>query len=469
MKYLMIIPLAIALTGCSVYSNYKRPAMEYEAAEVRVGTTEADGSTGAAAPSASGAQAEGSDTLAALATMPWRELFRDPCLQQWIEAGLKSNTDLRIAQLRTEEAAATLTASKLAFLPSASLSADGSVARKSASRFTVGPSASWELDIFGKQRNLKKGAEAAFYASEAYRQAVQTSLVATIAESYYTLLMLDGQLAISERTLKTWDENIRVMQALKKAGRTNEAGVLQAQANRMRVENNVLSLRDQIRAQENAVRSLLLNPLFDLTRGTLTEQEFPEALSGGIPLQMLSNRPDVREAEYDLQKAFYDVNVARSAFYPSLTLSGNLGWSTTSGSGVSSPSSFIASALGSLTAPLFSRGKLRADLKTAKAEYEIASLNFQQKLLDAGLEVNDALSAWQTARDRLVIDRQQIQTLQDAVRTSELLMRNTSTTYLEVLTAQQHLLEAELTAASDRYAVLSSLITLYSSLATPTD
>ena len=276
--------------------------------------------------------------------------------------------------------------------------------------------------------------------------------------------MLDEQLDISERTLKTWDENIRVLQALKRAGRTNEAAVLQARANRMRVENSAFTLQKQIAEQENAIRSLLLDPGANMTRGKLSQQIFPHTLSSGITLELLSNRPDVRAAEFELQKAFYDINVARAAFYPSLTLSGNAGWVTSSGVGVGNPSSWIANVIGSLAAPLFNRGTNNANLRISKAQYEIASLNFQQKLLDAGMEVNNALSAWQTAHQRLILDKKQIVALKGAVHNTRLLMRNTSTNYLEVLTAQQRLLEAEITEASDKYDELQAVVSLYHAL-----
>ncbi|WP_301709670.1 TolC family protein, partial [uncultured Duncaniella sp.] len=427
--------------GCGLYSGYERPAIGYDAEHMCLPDS----------------------VCSPLAAMSWRELFTDEYLSAWIDSGLNSNTDLRIAALKVEEARATLSASRLAFLPSVSMGADGSVGSGSSDRFSIGPSASWEIDAFGKQRNLKMGAEASWFASQAYRQAVQSQLVATIADGYYTLLMLDEQLSISERTLTTWDENIRVLQALKRAGRTNEAAVLQARANRMRVESSTLTLRNQIAEQENAIRSLLLDPDADMARGSLREQSFPESLSAGIPIDLLSNRPDVREAEYRLQKSFYDINVARAAFYPSITLSGNAGWTTSSGS-VGNPSSWIANALGSVVVPIFNRGTNKANLDIARARYEENLLDFQQKLLDAGMEVNNALIAWQTANGRLALDRKQIVALKGAVHNTRLLMRNTTTNYLEVLTAQQRLLEAELSEASDRFDVIRSVISLYHAL-----
>lgn len=440
--YIILSSLIFLFTGCGLYSKYERPPVEFDVSEI-------------------GSQ----DTIVSpISYISWKELFTDSNLQSWIEMGLESNTDLRIAKLKVDEAEATLKASRLAFLPSVNIDVEGNVAHSSANRFSVGPSASWEIDIFGKLRNQKLGSEAAFYASAAYCRAVKTLLVSSIANSYYTLLMLDEQLSISERTLKTWDENIRVMQALKRAGRTNEAAVLQARTNRMKVENSAITLRNQIKIQENAVRSILLNPEADLARGALKDQIFPDTVASGVSLAMLSNRPDVIAAEYELQKKFYDVNIARASFYPSLTLSGNIGWTTSSGMGISNPSSFIANAIGSLTAPLFNRGKNKANLKIAKSEQEIAFLTFQQKLLDAGIEVNDALSSWQTAKDRLILDKKQIVALKGAVHNTRLLMRNSNTNYLEVLTAQQRLLEAELTEANDRFDEIQSIISLYHAL-----
>lgn len=439
-RHTLLVAIPLCLGSCSLYSKYETVSTEYDATKI--------------------CESETADTT--LCQLSWRQLFTDPYLTSWIENGLTSNTDLRTAMLKVEEAEATLTASRLAFLPSVSVGAEGSAGVNSTNRFQIAPSASWEIDIFGKQRNLKLGAEASLLASEAYRQAVQSELIASIANGYYTLLMLDEQLDISERTIKTWDENIRALQALKRAGRTNEAAVLQAKANRMSVENSALTLKSRIKEQENAIKSLLLNPEADMARGKFAQQEFPDTLSAGIPVASLSNRPDVREAEYRLMNCFYNINVSRAAFYPTLTLSGNAGWSTSSGSNIANPSAWIANIIGSLSAPLFSRGTNKANLKIAEAEFEMASLNFQQSLLDAGMEVNDALTAWQTARERLLIDKKQIVTLKGAVHNTTLLMRNTDkTNYLEVLTAQQRLLEAELTEATDRYAAIQAIIALY--------
>lgn len=211
------------------------------------------------------------------------------------------------------------------------------------------------------------------------------------------------------------------------------------------------------------MRSLLLAPDMEVTRDSLSSFDFPEFPQEGLPLETLSNRPDVRQAEWQLASAFYSVNVARAAFYPSLSITGSAIWQTRSGS-VTDPGSWITNALGNLLAPLFSRGSNMANLKVSKATQEQARIEYEQRLVDAAMEVNNALSQWRTARQRLEIDHEQITALQGAVRSTQLLMRHTSTNYLEVLTAQQRLLEAELTAAADRFDQVKAVVALYHAL-----
>lgn len=300
--------------------------------------------------------------------------------------------------------------------------------------------------------------------SQAYKQAVQTQLIATIANSYYTLLMLDKQLDISRRTAEIWAENLRVMKALKKAGQTTEMAVAQIEASKLSVDASLLSLEQQITEVENSLSSLLGVVPQRIDRSTLDMQSFPDTLSVGVPLQLLQRRPDVRQSEAALAEAFYTTNRAYSAFYPAITLSGSAGWTNAAGAIISNPGEWLFSAVGALVQPLFNRGQNIANLKVAKARQEEALLTFRQTLLNAGTEVNDALLQWQVARRRLDLDRQQIISLQSAVRSSELLMRHSSQNYLEVLTARQTLLDAELSAVSDRFEEIQGVINLYHAL-----
>ncbi len=399
--------------------------------------------------------------------MSWREMFTDQKLQSLIETGLKQNTDLNVARLRVEAAEATLITAKLLYLPSLGINAEGGGSRydgATAKTYNVGASASWELDIFGRLTATKRGAVAALQGSRDYQQAIQTRLVATIADSYYTLAMLDAQIAINNRTLENWRATVRTLEALKKVGKSNEAGVLQAKANVMQLESSQLAIRKSISETENALSAILAMPSRSIERNNLTEVSFPDTVSIGVSLQLLSNRPDVRQAEMELAQAFYATNVSRAAFYPNITLSGTLGWANNGGGVITNPGQWLLNAIGSLTQPLFNRGTNIANLKIAKTRQEEAKLLFQQSLLNAGKEVNDALTAWQTAKSQFEINTHQVETLCEAVRKTELLMRHSDTTYLEILTAQQSLLEAETLQLQTSFERIQSIIKLYHTL-----
>ena len=443
--YTFILLWAVCLmTGCSIYKPYSRPEVQTEGLYRDLEETK--------------------DT-ASIATLGWRNLFSDKNLQALIDKGLERNTDLRVAHTRVKAAEAVLMNARLSYLPSVVLTPDGSISgtegAKAIKTYNLAASASWEIDLFGKVTNAKREALAALEGSRAYRQAVETQLIATIANSYYMLLMLDRQLIISEQTLITWKETEHSIEALKRAGKSNDAAVLQAKANRLALEASVVSIRKSIRETENVLSALLADTSHDIMRGALQKQQFPDTLSAGLPIQLLANRPDVRQAEWNLAQAYYATNAARSAFYPSLTLSGSTGWTNNVGGVVVNPRSWLFSAVGSLMQPLFNKGTNIANLRQAKARQEEALLLFQQSLLDAGKEVNNALTRWQSARIRMDYVNQQIMTLQEAVRKTELLMQHTSTNYLEVLTARQRLLEAELTQAQDKFEEIQGVIDLY--------
>ena len=339
---------------------------------------------------------------------------------------------------------------------------DGAEAAKT---YNLAVSAGWELDLFGKLTNAKRGARAALEGSRAYSQAVQTQLVATIANSYYNLLMLDCQVDISRRTVDSWKEIVRTYEAKMRVGEATEAAVAQAKASMLSVEASLLTLEKQVKQQEYSLSLLLGSVPRSIERSSLDEQHFPDNLAVGVPLQLLGKRPDVRQAEYSLAQAFYATNAARAAFYPSITLSGSAGWTNNSGTAIVNPGNWLLSAISSLTQPLFNRGQNIANLRIAKAQQEEALLSFKQSLLKAGSEVNDALVQWQAADARLVVVGEQVETLQSAVEHTRKLMEYSSrSSYLEVLTAQQSLLQAELTEANDRFDKIQGVINLYHAL-----
>lgn len=446
--YILFLFAAILLNGCGIYSRYSRPDL------------------GISPDSLYWDAATDSDTVS-IASKPWRELFTDTQLQALIATGLERNTDLGIARLQTEEAQAVLQNARLSYLPSVNLTPQVGVSRyngETKKTYNLGATASWEVDIFGKVTNAKRGAAAALEQSRAYEQAVQTGLVATIAESYYTLLMLDEQLVISRQTLANWDETITTLEALAQAGRANDVAVHQARASRTALDASLLTIRKSISETENSLCALLKEPAHAVSRGKLDGQHFSDETAIGLPLLLLANRPDVRQAEAALTEAFYATNTARAAFYPSLTLSGSLGWTNNGGGVILNPGKWLSSAIASLTAPLFNKGTNIANLRIAKARQEEAALRFEQSLLNAGNEVNDALTEWQTADSRIALDKAQISDLEAATEKTRLLVRYTSANYLEVLTAQQSLLNARLTLAQDRIGKIQAVVRLYHAL-----
>lgn len=446
-KIFFILLTAALVSSCGIYTPYKRP-------EVKTDGLYRD--TVTAADSAS------------LGNIAWRKLFTDPALQALIEQGLANNTDLQTARLRVQEAEASLLSARLSYLPSVSLDPQGTISsfdnRKATQSYQLPISASWEIDIFGKLTNAKRGAKAALEQSEAYRQAVQTQLISSVANSYYTLLMLDSQFAISQQTVSNWKKNLKAMRALKEAGQYNEAAVAQAEANSLSAEASLLSLQQQVNETENSLSTLLGNVPQHIVRGEMKNQQFPAKLSTGVPLQLLSNRPDVKEAEASLVQAFYYTNKARSAFYPSITLGGSAGWTNSGGGAITNPGALLLNTVGSLTQPLFNKGTNIANLKIAKAQQQEALLAFQQSLLNAGAEVNNALTQFQIAGKKGAITQQQVITLETAVKNTRLLMKHSNYTYLEVLTAQETLLQAQLTQVSNRFDEIQGVINLYRAL-----
>ena len=451
LRHTLIVFAAVMLASCGIYTNYERPAQ-------------------AVADMDSLYRPEARpDTTRSIATLRWEELFTDTCLQQLIRQGLAANADLAVARLQVEEAQATLRQSKLAYLPSVQLEPAGTLSsfdgQKTQKTYSVGASASWEIDLFGKLRNSKRQALASLLASDAYRQAMQTQVVATVADSYYALLMLDEQIRITEQTAESWREYVRSLSALMQAGQADRATLAQAEASRLAAESSLLSLQQQAIEQENALCVFVGLTPRRLERGTMDGQHFPSHLSVGVPLDLLSRRPDVRQAEANLMQAFYATNSARAAFYPSITLSGSAGWTNSGGAAVANPGAWLLQAVGSLVQPLFNRGQNLANLKIAKAQQEEAVLQFRQSLLDAGNEVNNALAQWQTARERIRLDNEQVEQLTITLGDKELLMENLAdTNYLQVLTARQSLLSAQLAVASDRYDEIQGVIELYHAL-----
>ncbi len=445
MKKILIVCLAAAMTSCGIYKNYQRPDVVTDGL---YGTAETADST-------------------TLGDISWQEMFTDPQLQALIDLALTNNTDLQSAQWRVKEAEATLKSARLAYLPSFNFAPQGTISSfdngAASKTYSIPVTASWQIDIFGGLTNAKRKAKALYLQSREYQQAVRTQLIASVANLYYTLLMLDSQYEVTKETAAKWEESVRTMREMKAAGMTNEAGVAQYEGSYYGIMASLNDIEYSIRETENSLCSVLGEVPHEIVRGRLDEQQLPDNLAVGVPVQMLSNRPDIRQAEYSLMQSFYATNAARSALYPSITLSGSAGWTNNAGV-ITNPGKLLLSAAGSLLQPIFNANANRANLKIAKAQQEESKLAFQQALLNAGAEVNNALTQCQTARAKTDLRIKQIEAMERAVESTELLMQHSSTTYLEVLTAQQSLLSAQLSQIADQFDEIQGVVNLYQAL-----
>ena len=450
---LLLMVAVQGLVSCRIYSNYERPDNLPVGALYRDTTSTAGVLT--------------SDTLN-FGNMPWRSVFTDSYLQTLIEKALSSNTDLLNAQETVEQAQASFKAAKLAYLPSLSLSAQGTLSSfdgaKATKVYSVPLTASWQADLFGSIRNAKEQAKSVLMQSNAYKQSVQTQIIANVANLYYTLLNLDEQLRTTRETSELWDKNVEAMEAMQKAAMTNMASVEQARANNLQIKATIPALEQSIRETENSLCMILHEAPHTITRSTLAAQQLPEGMSAGVPAQLLSNRPDVKAAEYSLRSAFYATNAAYSAFYPQLTITGQAGWTNSNGV-IVNPGKIITSLVGQLAQPIFQQGKLTAQLKIAQSAQRAAQNTFEQTLLNAGTEVSNALYSYKAACEKATICSQQVEALKKTRdQTYELFKFDRSTTYLEKLTAEMSLLNAQLTLINDNYSKLQAAVNLYAAL-----
>ena len=442
------------LSSCHIYKAYDRPESINASGIYRDPVSE-------------------TDTLAVADTtnignVSWKEIFTDPKLQALIEEGLENNVDMQAAVLRVEEAKVLLTSARLAYLPSINFAPQGTITTLGggdyAKAYSTPLAATWQVDLFGKLLNASRSQKTALLQSEYSRQAVRSQLISGIANTYYTLLMLDRQVEITAETVDIYKENVRVMEAMKMAGMTTEAAVTQIRAAYEAVQASLIDLKRSVRETENSLSVLLAKAPQRIDRSTLDEQVMPEQLMAGVPLQLLENRPDVKIAEMTLAKAYYSTNQARAAFYPGLSITATAGWTNGSGVTVSNPGQFMFQALASLAQPIFNNGKLVANLKVTKAEEKIAQMNYQQTILAAGKEVSNALHLYDATNSKLVHDRARVEDLTKAVTYTKALFQNAQATYLEILTAQQNLLSAQLTEVSDNVQRMQAVISLYSAV-----
>lgn len=447
---LPLLALVLTLSGCGLYRKYQRPMIQTSVYR--------------------GDQIDSlSRDTASFGQTPWRTLFTDVHLQALIEKALQQNVDLLTAHLSTQQAEAQLRSARLSFLPSLSLapsiSANKTEGLPASYSYTLPVQASWQIDLFGSLLNASRSTQVQLLRAQAYQQLVRSRVIANVANSYYTLLMLDRQLQLSRSAAELAAHTLEVMKAQKEVGRAMESSVQSAQANLHAVEASIPEIKRQITTTENALALLLGESPRSYPRSSLQAQQLPSSFALGVPVQLLSARPDVRVAELALASCYYQTNSARAAFYPSLNISGSAGWTGALGEAVSNPMKFIASALGSLAQPLFAHGKLVAGLRVAQAEEEKARLAFQQSLYNAGAEVSNALALYQASEAKVKAETLQVESLEKNVEIVEMLFKTgKASSYLEVITAQQSLLQAQLSLVQDSFSRMQAVVNLYNAL-----
>lgn len=420
-----------------------------------------------------------STDTANIADLPTSTLFNDPQLQALIKEGIANNLDLKSAIERMKSAEANLRLSKTAFLPSLNLdlSAADNKQSQAALNFPAGVnintetqlykaqlSTAWEIDVWGKLGSAKRSAVASYLQTDAAKRAVQTQLVSAIANNYYTLLALDLQLKITQQTLESRIKNVEAIKQLKEAGIVTGAAVVQSEANRYAAEVSIPDLKRSIRETENALNILLGKGAGSVSRSSLGAQQEYKDLQVGIPSQLLKNRPDVQQAEFAFRVAFENTNLAKTYFYPQLTLTANGGLSSLTLENFFNNSIFY-SIVGGLTQPIFNKGLNKARLASAKAAQQESFYTFQKTMLTAGSEVSNALFAYQAAVEKETSRAKQIASLEKAVDyTKELLKYSSATNYTDVLTSEQSLLAAQLSGVNDRLQKLQAIVNLYRAL-----
>lgn len=444
------------LSGCHLYSNYERSES--------ISNTE-----GLYRDTANVTEMLATRDTSNFGNLTWQEVFVEPQLQALIEKALKNNVDIKKAEFNIQKAQAGLKVSKLAYIPSMAIAPQGTVSsfdwNKASQTYSLPLSVSWNLGQMGNLRNLRKQANVSLIQTKVAKQAIQSAIVGGVANLYYTLTMLDEQLRTTKSTIALWKKNVEAMEAMKEAAMVNEAAVSQTKANYYELQASVPALENSIRQTENALCLLLGETPHAIERGAFNTEAFPQSFSVGLPLHLLSNRPDVMLAELQLSSLFYEVNIARSGFYPGLNLTGTLMFTNSGGGAVFNPGKMIASAVASVTQPIFQNGLLRANLKIKKLDYESAELQFRQTLLQAGADVSNALAAYQATVEQQTLREQEVSEMEKANENIQFLFTHTNTTsYLETLTAQQSLLSAQLALINDKYNKVQSVIKLYQAL-----
>ena len=468
MNYKNIIVTAavgLLLTGCGIYNKYEQNT-----------PTPAD----AFGTSQDIEQATGEQSIA---QMSWREFFTDPLLQQLIEQVLQNNTDLNSARIAVEKSQAALTAAKMAYLPALSLAPQGTLAKFDKNPWTktyhLPLQLSWDIDVFGSITNKKRAAKAVLLQAQMQQEAVRANLVSATAQQYFMLQVLDRQLEILVMTDSLWNKSLETEKSLWENGKAYSTAVNQMEASYLSIKQQMVDTRRNIRAVENSLCQLMAVTPQHISRekwgttilhhaeasGETAERMFDtKYLHLGVPALMLERRPDIRMANHAMEEAFYNTAAARSAFYPNITLNGSVGWTNSAGDAIVNPGKLLLSAIGQLTQPIFARGQLIANKKIATLTEEDLQKKYVQTVINAGNQVNEAMADCMAAREKHQYYTRQVQVLHEAYTGTHELMDNGKASYIEVLRAQESLLDAQLGQAMNMFDAAEAVIALYIAL-----
>lgn len=401
------------------------------------------------------------------AQLSWRDFFLDPLLQQLIDSALVRNTDLNSARIAVEKSEISLQMAKKAILPSLNFSPQtsfSSFGSNTSQTYNVPLQASWEYGPIGSITNKKRAANAVLLQSQAREEATRANLISTVAQQYCLLQVLDRQLEILTMTDSLWNKSLETEKILWEFGKVYSTAVNQMESSYLSVKTQLVDVRRSIRSTENAICRILAIPPQHIERSRWGGYVMPQMVFESISAQMLQYRPDIRLADYVMEEAFYNMQAARSAFFPSITLSGALGWTNSAGGGVVNPGKILTNIIGSIAQPLFARGKLKGNLEIAKLQQEDVAQRYVQTVIEAGNQVNEAIADCQAASEKHGYYHRQVEVLHDAYNGTHELMNSGKASYLEVLTAQETLLNAQLNEATNMYDAARAVIALYIAL-----
>ena len=454
--------VSLMFTGCGLYQKYEKTVQD---------PTDVFGS-------ATAGVSEGDGT--SVAQTSWREFFTDPYLQQLIEQALANNTDLNTARINIEKSEAQLKSAKLAYLPSLYFSPQGTLSSfdnsKASKSYNLQMQTSVDLDLFGSITSKKRAAKAVVMQAQMSEEATRANLVSTLAQQYYRLMLLDRELEILIQTDSLWKASLETQKALYENGQSYSTAVNQQESSWLSVKTQIVDIKRGIRATENAICSILcITPQHieraywgaeDRYHTSAEDRRMFENryLRVGVPALMLEQRPDIRMANYCMEEAFYNTQKARAAFFPSISLSGAAGWTNSGGGLIADPGALLLQAVASLSQPLFARGQIKANYKIAQLTEENLKKKYVQTVINAGNDVNEAIADCQAAREKHDYYHRQVEVLHEAYSGTHELMDNGRASYLEVLTAQESLLSAQLSEAENLYSGAQAIIALYIAL-----